>query len=44
MDFKFEARPDVIWGKTARLGYAASYNREVKDLVSLYKAVSAALI
>ena len=24
MDFKFEARPDVIWGETARLGYAAS--------------------
>ena len=25
MDFKFEDRPDVIWGETACLGYAASY-------------------
>ena len=41
MDFKFEARPDVIWGETARLGYAASClrYREIKDLVFFYKAV-----
>ena len=25
MDLKFEDRPDVIWGETACLGYAASY-------------------
>ena len=39
MDFKFEARPDVIWGETARLGYAASYDREIKGLVFFYRSV-----
>ena len=28
MDFKFEAKADVVWGETARLVYAASCFRD----------------
>ena len=39
MDFKFEARPDVIRGETARLDMLPlAYDRKIKDLVFFYKA------